>query len=135
MYKTIIVPIDLGHMEKVQQMIDTADSLKAEGGKLLLVNVVEEIPPYVAADIPKDLIQNSVKKARQTLASLTNNRDDIEVELRKGQAHYEILAVAEDRDADLIVIASHKPGLKDYFLGSTAARVVRHALCSVHVIR
>jgi len=36
---------------------------------------------------------------------------------------------------DLIVIASHRPGLKDYFLGSTAGRVVRHSPCAVHVIR
>ena len=37
--------------------------------------------------------------------------------------------------ADLLIIASHRPGLQDYFLGSTAAHVVRHAACSVHVIR
>ena len=37
--------------------------------------------------------------------------------------------------ADCIVIGSHKPGLIDYLLGSTAARVVRHAPCAVHVLR
>ena len=42
---------------------------------------------------------------------------------------------AEDDKVDLIIIASHKPGLQDYFLGSTAARVVRHASCSVLVVR
>ena len=36
---------------------------------------------------------------------------------------------------DLIIVASHRPGLQDYFLGSTAAKVVRHAKCSVLVIR
>ncbi|WP_170501927.1 universal stress protein, partial [Ruegeria atlantica] len=36
---------------------------------------------------------------------------------------------------DCIVLASHKPGMKDFFLGSTAALVVRHARCSVHVLR
>ncbi len=36
---------------------------------------------------------------------------------------------------DCIVIGSHKPGLSDYLLGSTAARVVRHAPCAVHVYR
>jgi universal stress protein F len=33
------------------------------------------------------------------------------------------------------VIASHRPGIQDYFLGSTASRVVRHANCTVHVMR
>ena len=35
----------------------------------------------------------------------------------------------------MIVIASHDPGLVDYLLGSVAARVVRHAHCSVLVTR
>ncbi|MBT8411941.1 MAG: universal stress protein, partial [Octadecabacter sp.] len=42
---------------------------------------------------------------------------------------------ATDNSIDCIIMASHQPGLEDYFLGSTAARVVRHAKCSVHVIR
>ncbi|WP_371932559.1 universal stress protein [Pararhizobium sp. IMCC21322] len=42
---------------------------------------------------------------------------------------------AESNGVDCIIIASHRPGLQDYFLGSTAARVVRHAHCAVHVIR
>ena len=40
-----------------------------------------------------------------------------------------------ETDTDCVVIASHRPGLQDYLLGSTAARVVRHAACSVHVLR
>ncbi|MEP4424264.1 MAG: universal stress protein, partial [Nitratireductor sp.] len=51
------------------------------------------------------------------------------------QAASGILAVAKEKQADVIVIASHKPGLQDYLIGSTAARVVRHAACSVHVMR
>jgi len=43
--------------------------------------------------------------------------------------------VAKEKDVDLIIIASHRPGLQDYFLGSTAAKVVRHATCSVLVVR
>ena len=37
--------------------------------------------------------------------------------------------------ADCIIVGSHKPGLSDFLLGSTAARVVRHAPCAVHVLR
>ena len=40
-----------------------------------------------------------------------------------------------ETNADLIVINSHKPGVEDYFLGSTASRVVRRAPCSVLVLR
>jgi nucleotide-binding universal stress UspA family protein len=47
----------------------------------------------------------------------------------------EILGVAEEADADLIVVGSHRPAMKDYLLGTNAARVVRHARCSVLVAR
>ena len=46
-----------------------------------------------------------------------------------------ILEVADETHADLIIVASHQPDVQDYFLGSTAAKVVRHARCSVLVLR
>jgi nucleotide-binding universal stress UspA family protein len=52
-----------------------------------------------------------------------------------GHSARSILDYAEAHDVDCIVIASHRPGLQDFFLGSTAARVVRHATCAVHVVR
>ena len=58
-----------------------------------------------------------------------------DVEVRRGRAHSVILAYAVEAGADLIVVASHQPGVQDFLLGSTAARVVRHATCSVLVLR
>ena len=42
---------------------------------------------------------------------------------------------AQAREADMIVIGSHGYGGLDRILGTTAARVVNHALCSVYVVR
>ena len=53
----------------------------------------------------------------------------------QGSIHREIIAAAEKADADLIVMASHKPTARDYLLGANAAHVVRHAACSVMVVR
>ena len=47
----------------------------------------------------------------------------------------EILGVAEEAEADLIIVGSRRPAMKDYLLGTNAARVVRHARCSVLVAR
>jgi nucleotide-binding universal stress UspA family protein len=47
----------------------------------------------------------------------------------------EILAVAEEAEADLVVVGSDRPAMKGYLLGTNAARVVRHARCSVLVAR
>ena len=46
-----------------------------------------------------------------------------------------MLEVAEEIKPDQIVIGAHRPGLQDFLLGPNTARVVRHAKCSVNVIR
>jgi nucleotide-binding universal stress UspA family protein len=61
--------------------------------------------------------------------------DRVTTAVRFGGTYQEILAHAEKIGAELIVIGSHKPNVADYLLGSTAARVVRHARCSVYVVR
>ena len=57
------------------------------------------------------------------------------ISVRFGDVYQEILAHANKIGADLIIVASHKPNVSDYLLGTTAARVVRHAACSVFVVR
>ena len=61
--------------------------------------------------------------------------DDVNIEVVVGHPGRTITDYADENGIDCIVIASHQPGLQDYFLGSTAARVVRHAHCAVHVLR
>ena len=55
--------------------------------------------------------------------------------VRMGGVYPEILAEAESWGADLIVIGSHRPAMMTYLLGSNAKTVVRHAKCSVLVVR
>jgi nucleotide-binding universal stress UspA family protein len=52
-----------------------------------------------------------------------------------GTIYEEILDFARQHSVDLIVMASHRPELSDYLLGPNAARVTRHAACSVMVVR
>ena len=52
-----------------------------------------------------------------------------------GNVYEEVLKTARINEADLIVIGAHRPDLKDFLLGPNAARVVRHANCSVYVVR
>ncbi|MEZ5601357.1 MAG: universal stress protein [Candidatus Competibacteraceae bacterium] len=54
---------------------------------------------------------------------------------KHGSIYKEILDVAEEINADLIFMAAYRPSVKDYLLGSNASRVVRHARCSVTVVR
>ncbi len=136
MSDTIIVPIDLGHAERAGLMLETARKLGGDQAHLVLMNVVEDVPAYVAAQLPDGFIDMRKDEARAELGKIAEAAGvDAEIEVRSGQASTAILAAAEEKKARVIVIASHRPGFGDYFLGSTAARVVRHAECSVFVLR
>ena len=136
MYKTILVPIDLADLDKGRATLDLAKKLGADGGTIRLLNVVEDIPSYAVAELPTGLVEKSVANARKMLDGVAEAATGpVEVEVRAGHANSAILAAAEDCGADLIIIGSHRPGLQDYLLGSTAGRVVRHSACSVLVVR
>ena len=136
MYKTILVPIDMAHVAEGKANIDIAAQHASDGVKIILLNVVEDIPTWAAVELPAHLIENSLKRAQDELKAIANATGmKMEVEVRSGHSYNTILEVAQEKQADLIIIASHRPGFQDYFLGSTAARVVRHATCSVLVIR
>ena len=136
MYKTILIPIDPAHSAKGEAMINVARSIGGEDAQVLLLSVVEGVPSYIEAQIPREVIDKTKESAESVLDDMAKAAGlKVRAEVRSGQAHNVILGFAEEVGADLIIVASHRPGLQDYFLGSTAARVVRHADCSVLVVR
>jgi nucleotide-binding universal stress UspA family protein len=136
MYKAIMVPIDLSQAEKGKAIIEVAKQLGGEATRMVLVNVVVGIPTYVAAELPGGIIEKAKEDARSDLEAMAKAAGvKADVEVRSGTPATAILAAAEEKGTDLIIIASHQPGLQDYLLGSTASRVVRHATCSVLVVR
>ena len=136
MYQTIIVPVDVNNSEKTADMLATAEKLGGKSAKIVLLNVIEAVPNYVAVYLPEGHHERVSTEAKQELDRIAKSTSlSAEVEVRVGHASQEILTVADQKKADAIIIASHRPGLEDYLLGSTASRVVRHAKCSVIVIR
>ena len=136
MYKTILVPIDMSHVVEGKANINLAAQHAADGAKIILLNVVEEIPTWAAAQLPANIIEDSFEAVQTEMKAIANASGmKLDVEVRPGHSYNTILDVAKEKNVDLIIIASHSPGLQDYFLGSTAAKVVRHAKCSVLVVR
>ncbi|MEX0281467.1 MAG: universal stress protein [Arenibacterium sp.] len=135
MYHNILIPIALDHEHDVSRAIAIARSLVAEGGRITALHVAESVPGYVSQYLPPGHTEQMRAEQLESLKELIANSDDIEAELIPGHSSNTILEYATNHKSDLIIIDSHRPGLQDYFLGSTAARVVRHAHCAVHVIR
>lgn len=136
MYESVIVPIDLDAAEKGAAILVKAKALADEGSKVTVVNVVEDVPGLLTAELPEGLVTKAAHQARNRLTDMVSGAGlEAKVEIRSGRPHHAIVGLAQELGADLIMIASHTPGMQDYVLGSTAAAVVRHAKCSVLVVR
>jgi nucleotide-binding universal stress UspA family protein len=137
MYKNILVPIEPGHGAVCGRIIAVARLLAGGRGNITLLTVMEQMPGYVSADIPQEILAASRASATTALHALAREAgvDEAHVLIRDGNAATTILAEAERLGADAIVLGSHRPGLSDYLIGSTSARVVRHAQCTVVVER
>ena len=136
MYQTIIVPIDVNNSEKASTMLDAAERLAGKNAKIVLLYVIEALPSYVSVHMPEGFAERVRNEATAELDRIAKSTAlEVDIEVRGGHAYSEILTAADDKNADAIIIASHRPGIEDYFLGSTASRIVRHAKCSVLIIR
>lgn len=135
MYRNILVPVAFETGRDTMKSIEIAEALKEKDGKITALHVVEEIPSYVAQYLPEGQMDANIKEIEEILHKRLNEHAEIVVKVIEGHAGHSIVDYAGDNGVDCIVIASHRPGLQDLVLGSTAARVVRHAPCAVHVVR
>ena len=135
MYSKILVPVAPDHGAVIGSSMQAARALLSPGGSITVLTVIEAIPSYVAQYLPQDQQDRNRHEMEASLTAEFAGQDDVAVQVKVGHAAQSILDAAEDAQHDCIIIASHRPGLQDYFLGSTAARVVRHAQCGVHVLR
>lgn len=135
----VLLPIDLGHPDKAKEVLREGKALSEQrGASLTVLHVVSPVPGYVAAELPEGLAEKALDEAKNELEAVVKANGlsgAAEIVVRRGIAQHEIVSLAKESNADLIVIGSHKPGVADYLLGSVAAAVVRHAPCSVLVLR
>ena len=119
-------------------MIQNALAIMSPDARLTLFFVMPEIPPVLELQMPEGSGEKAKAKAEEQLQALAKSNSapqTTRVATSVGRPHHKILELADKQNVDLIVMASHQPGLADYLLGSVAASVVRHAKCSVHVMR
>jgi nucleotide-binding universal stress UspA family protein len=140
MYKQILVPIDLADTDLAKPAIEAAITLaRAFGGAVRLVNVIPMTPVMLAEYVPADFDVQQRKSAEEAMSIIARESGldpaHISGTVRQGGIYHEVLEEAKTIGADLIVISSHRPAMRTYFLGSNAGHVVRYAPCSVLVVR
>jgi nucleotide-binding universal stress UspA family protein len=140
MFKSILVPIDLADTDLAQPAIATAATLSQTfQGSVRLLNVMPMTPVMLAEYVPADFETQQRQSAEDALAIVAAESGieaaRISTRVRQGGIYHEILEEAGEIGADLIVMTSHRPAMRTYFLGSNAGHVVRYATCSVLVVR
>lgn len=134
MYKKILISMSLQHGFG-DKAIEVARILSAEGGEIQAVHVYESLQESAKAFVTKDDVEKSLAAAQDRINLRVQDDLDILPVLLQGHSGSALTDYAAEIKADCIIVGAHKPGLRDFFLGSTAARVVRHAPCAVHVLR
>ena len=134
MYSKILVPMALDHGVSTHTL-EIAKVLCTKGGDIIALHVHEAVQGTVNAYLDEETVNAGFERARESLAAKLAGQGDVTAVIVKGHSARTIIDYADANSVDCIVMGSHKPGLSDYFLGSTAARVVRHAGCAVHVHR
>lgn len=138
MFKNILVPVDLANDDSNRAVAVAVEIAKAtKDARVRLLNITAPTTPVVAQYLPEGWADKVDADNRQRLAKIAaaNGLKEDSVRLRHGVVFDEVLAEARETKADLIVMASHHPEFSDYLLGSNATTVVRHADCSVLVLR
>jgi nucleotide-binding universal stress UspA family protein len=111
------------------------------GAKLVLVRSVglsHDVPPEAYSMSPDDVMKTleaRAKKSVEELAATLPTGIVASIRVQVGTPWPTIERCAKEEDVDLIVIGSHGYDALDRVLGTTAAKVVNHATCSVLVVR
>lgn len=139
MFDKIMIPVDLQHIEKLERSLEIAATLAKQWDATVYYVTVAGRVPNRAAKSPEEHARNLEKFAAAQgekygilTSSLTKDSTDVAIELDK-----KLLEASEEIDADLIVTASHIPGVPDklHLITSNSAELARKAKCSVFVLR
>jgi len=145
MFRSIVVGTD-GSDTAAQAVRQAVDLAGAVGAKLELVSAYSPVSTQRLSEerrqAPEDLQwainpREDVDATLEAAASIARDAGvEVEVYPRQGDPADAILDVAEEREADLIIVGNKgMTGAKRFLLGSVPNKVSHHAPCSVLIIR
>lgn len=141
--RTILAPVDFS--EYSAKALNYVRAFASEfNARVVLLHVVEPtvipdnfgIVPPAYEEVGAALVKAAEERLGRMRSEISPLADRAEVMVRTGRAPWEIVRVAEQVEADMIIITTHGyTGLKHVLMGSTAELIVRHAPCPVLTVR
>ncbi|SHG53169.1 universal stress protein [Cognatishimia maritima] len=135
MYKNILVPVSFEEEDGVEKVLKAASRLACEDARVTLLHVMPPVPKYARSYFPEGYQDEAKATLAKSLNDMARDLPNVSADIVYGNPGKVILLWVKDKDVDCVVMSSHKPGPHEFNLGSTAAQVVRHVTCAVHVAR
>lgn len=139
MFASILVPVDLDEPSSWSKAVPAALAFaQCFDARLTIATVVDDRIAARSAQWSSIAYRELLSTSRARLISLAGDlcgAFPVEISVGTGSIAGGILDLADQVEADLIVLASHRPEMKDWLIGANASRVVRHADSSVLVVR
>lgn len=143
MTRYTLAAIDLAHPADHNHILSNAARLtEMEGSTLAVVTVIPDFGmSIVGSFFQEGAEKKALEEASETLHKVTAQAlgADVQSHIKHlvchGTPYEQILNIAGEINASQIVVAAHRPDFQDYLIGSTAARIARHARCSVTILR
>ena len=141
MYENILFPVDLEHTAEAADALQVAiEEARRSEAKLTVMTVAPGFGmPIVASFFDENAVQEALKEVARHLRRYMDDNlpDDIDTSavVVEGNPAELILQQAKSDQSDLIVIALDNNQVEHLLLGSCAAKVVRHARCTVTVVK
>ncbi|HKL64842.1 MAG TPA: universal stress protein [Roseovarius sp.] len=129
----ILCPVNLRHVQvEYTAYTEAVEMARRRGANLIVCTVAPEMERNLNIYDSEAYWGEELKKF---VAAHPAEGVEVELLVRKGAVHRQIVKLADERKVDLIVMESANPRVQDYLLGTTASHVVTHAECSVYVVR
>jgi universal stress protein G len=140
LFRNILVALDVADPVNADRAIDSAKLIAgASGANVHLLHVRLNLPRTYARLLPESFHAEEKKDCdaamERWVERLALPEERVTRTLRRGSVSHEVMAEAEQRRADLIVLGSRAPSFGSRMMGSNATAIVRDAKVSVLVVR
>ncbi|QPC44717.1 universal stress protein [Kaustia mangrovi] len=137
MYQTIMVPVDLAHVERLDKALKTAADLAKHYGASVCYVGVSTAQPGAVAHTPREFAEKLEQFGKEEA-----QKRDVQATTKAVMSHDPsidlddtLMKAVKETCADLVVMASHTPGLPEHIFASNAGYMASHADVSVFVVR
>lgn len=136
----ILMPVDLAYSDIVKREVKLALRLIADDGVIDMLyvdsaRIHRSMVPTASSQTFSEHHQSALDGVQTMLEQLVPTKHRGKSIIRSGVVFDEVVSQAKYSNTDAIIMASAKPKIRSYLLGSNATKIVRHAPCSVFIVK